>query len=246
MKSYRQRSIPQRLETARVALNNATTVSDVTGKLGEHGYPAAKIAQGKALYGAAALNVSDTTARLGAQKAATQHVNACYTTVGRAYQALAKTARALFHKDAGALGILGLTGHMPIERARLLMAATTLFNTTKYTPEMRAALAEHGYTDAKLSVERGKIGGLQFAAEVQSQTRAAYQQARETQAAALKAMDDWMARFLKIARVAFAGNPQALEQLGVIVRSRPTKAQIQGRRKAAATRLAKKTVKLAA
>jgi hypothetical protein len=246
MKGYRQRRIAGRLETARIATTNASAVPPVLSRLTEFGYNDPKLTQGKSLYAAAVQKVSEATVRLGEHRAATEHLRQCRAKVVCAYQNLAKTARAVFNRDPGALISLGLKGEMPGAQARLLTAANTLFNTSFYTSAMRATLAEHGHSDAKLSQERGKFAELQFATEVQGQCRAAYQQAKEAQRTALRALDEWMARFFKIARVAFAEDPQTLEQFGLVARSGPTKAQREGRRKAAETRRQKRLVNLAA
>jgi len=56
-------------------------------------------------------------------------------------------------------------------------------------------------------------------------------------------MNDWVARYLKIAKVALRGKKQLLEKIGVAVRTTKTKAQRAAPKKAAATRAAKKAAK---
>jgi len=246
MKGYRQRRIDGRLETALIATTNAYAAPLVLNRLSEFGYTNRKLTQGKSLYAAAAQKVNEAAARLGEQRAATERLRQCRAKAVCAYQNLAKTARAVFYHDPGALISLGLKAKKPGGAARLLTAANTLFDASFYTSAMRTALAEHGYSDAKLSEERGKIAQLQFAAEVQGQCRAAYQQAKEAQRTALRALDEWMERLLKTARVAFAEDPQTLEQFGLAARSGPSRTQREGRRNPAATRRQARLVNLAA
>ena len=52
-------------------------------------------------------------------------------------------------------------------------------------------------------------------------------------------MNDWVAQYLKIAKVALRGKKQLLEQIGVTARTTKTAAQRAAPRKAAATRAAK-------
>jgi len=66
------------------------------------------------------------------------------------------------------------------------------------------------------------------------------QQASQDQEAALKAMNDWVAQYLKIAKVALRGKKQLLEKIGVTARTTKTAAQRDAPKKAAATRAAKK------
>jgi hypothetical protein len=70
--------------------------------------------------------------------------------------------------------------------------------------------------------------------------KGASQQAAQDQEAALKAMNDWVAQYLKIAKVALRGKKQSLEKIGVTARTTKTAAQRAAPKKAAATRAAKK------
>jgi hypothetical protein len=60
------------------------------------------------------------------------------------------------------------------------------------------------------------------------------------QDAALAAMSEWVAQYLKIAKVALRGKKQLLEKIGVAARTTKTAAQKAAPKKAAATRAAKK------
>jgi hypothetical protein len=66
------------------------------------------------------------------------------------------------------------------------------------------------------------------------------QQATEDQDAALAAMSDWVAQYVKIAKVALRGRRQLLEKIGVLARTSKTAAQQAAPQKAAVTRAAKK------
>jgi hypothetical protein len=246
MKGYRQRGIDGRLETAFIATTRASAAPQVLNRLSEFGYNTPRLAEGKDLCAAATQQVNEANARLGELRAATDRLRHCRAVAVSAYQNLARTARAVFHHDPGALISLGLKARRPTASARLLTAANPLFNASFYTSAMRAALAEHGYSGARWSQEREKIAQLQSAAETQGQCRAAHQQAKEAQRTALRALDEWMEHFFKIARMAFAEDPQTLEQFGLVARSSPNKAQREGRRTATATRRPYSLVNLAA
>ena len=70
--------------------------------------------------------------------------------------------------------------------------------------------------------------------------KGAAQQAAQDQDAALAKMSDWVAQYLKIAKVALRGKKQLLEKIGVLARTSKTAAQKAAPQKAAATRAAKK------
>ena len=66
--------------------------------------------------------------------------------------------------------------------------------------------------------QQATVNMLEAQTEAQEATKGAAQQATQDQHAALDALDDWLARFIKIARVALADKPQLLEKLGIIVK----------------------------
>ena len=67
------------------------------------------------------------------------------------------------------------------------------------------------------------------------------QQATVDQDAALAKMNEWVAQYLKIAKVALRNKRQSLEKIGVTARTTKTAAQRAAPKKAAATRAAKKS-----
>ena len=245
MKTYKAKTQSERQETARLITSNATRAGAKTILIA-HGYDAAKITEGKSLYNAVVTAVAASAELFGCQKSATEDGTTAFTTARGAYQGMAKTCRALFVDDQGGLTGLGLNKRMPTKRAAFVDAANVLFNANNLTDPMEAALEKHSYGSAKISEERAKIAALEEAVTVQAGCKSDYQAAKETERAAVKAMDLWMAMFIKIARVAFAGKRQMLEMFGVVARTGLTKKQREGRKKSSVTRAAKKALKKAA
>ena len=245
MKPYITRTQSERQETARLITSNATRAGAKV-ILVEHGYDVAKINEGKALYNAVVTAVAASAELFGCQKSATEDATTAFKTARGAYQGLAKTCRALFVDDQGALTSLGLNKRMSTKRATFIDAANVLFNADNLTDPMETALEKHSYGSSKYSSERSKVAALEGAVTLQAGCISDYHAAKETERAAVKAMDRWMAMFIKIARVAFAGNRQMLEMFGVVARTGLTKKQREGRKKSGATRAAKKALRKAA
>jgi len=153
-------------------------------------------------------------------------------------------ARAVFANDEQAIGLMGLDVPMPTAEADLIVAARTLFTVSPYTSAMLATLEDHGFDSAWFTAARAKIESVEAANVVQADAVGAYETAVEAQTAALDALTVWFACFVKIARVALKGNRQWLERLGIVARTFPTRAQVKGKAKAAATRAAKKLAQL--
>lgn len=246
MKTYIQRSINDRLATANRATTNALKIGPLT-ILKDNGYTAAKINAGRTLYTAADAGVTAALNAAGDQQLSTQFVGKCEQAARGVFQDFSKTARAVFVKDKAALAKLGLNQPMPRKRADFVKAADVLFKTGNYTPEMTAALLELGWDSPEYSAARGKIAEYDAALNDQADAKSEAQKSSVAQKKALRTMDDWMAKFIKICRVVFKDEQaQFLESFNVTARTAPTKKQRAGRRKAAATRAAKKALKKAA
>ncbi len=232
-------SIADRLNAAQLAISNSLDDAEIQARVGEYGYPAAKLTAGKALYTAAVNAVNNAQSAAGAQQQATAHVQSAEKIAHDAYQALAKVCRACFSDEPAKLTMLQLEGRMPRATAAFLSNATTLFENALGIAEIQTALAEFGYTTQKLQTERAKISSYDQANQVQEAAKGAAQQATVVQDDALDEMDDWVSRYLKIVKVALRDDPELLEKLGILSRSSKTAAQRAAPAKASATRLAK-------
>ena len=240
MKTLRQDSIPNQLNRSRVLIRNTIKNTDILTLVTPKGYTLEVMNEGFSLFNKANAAVDAAAEKSGAQALASDFAGKTQLTAQEAYQDLAKVARAIFLRDPATLTSLGLDKAMPRAEAAFSKAFDKLFNTGGYTPEIRAKLLKKGYDDAKLSLDRSKLGEWIFAKETQTTCTGDAQAATETQKKALAAMVDWAAEYIKIARVALKKQSQLLEKLGIVVRSSRTKAQRGAAAKAAATRLKKK------
>jgi len=229
-------SIAQELNAGQLAISNSLSDPEIQSLVAQFGYPAEKLNEGKALYDAALAAVNAEKAAAGAQQEATHTLAQAEVSARDAYQALAKVARAVFAKDKAQLNALGLNGSTPKDTAGFLASAYTLFDNARTLP----ALADYGYDSPKLQSERLKIAAYDIANHQQESAKGAAQQSTREQDAALGALNDWTAQYLKIAKVALRDKSQLLEKIGVLARTSKTAAQRLAPKKASATRAAKK------
>jgi hypothetical protein len=136
--------------------------------------------------------------------------------------------------------MLGLVGSAPVATAQFKAAANQLFDNAINIAEISRTLAQYGYDEARLVRERAALTAFDAADQAQVAAMGAAQQATREQKAALAALSEWLAQYLKIARVALREKPQLYEKLGGVARSTRTAAQRQAPKKAAATRAARK------
>jgi hypothetical protein len=218
-------TIADRLNAAQLAINNSRTDEEIQSLVTAFGYTSARLTEGCELYERAQAAVQAQALAEGAQKGATQVELDAKKAAADAYQALARVARAACSPSQ--LSALGLGGKMPRDTAGFLAAAYTLFDNAVTIP----SLSGFGYTSEKLAAERGRIAAYDEANRKQEAAKGAAQQATREQDAALQALNEWTAQYLKIARVALREKPQLLEKLGIAARTAPTAAQRIARRR---------------
>ncbi len=99
---------------------------------------------------------------------------------------------------------LGL-GKEPRDTAGFIQASYTLFDNAGEV----TALADFGYDADKLAAKRAKIEAYDQANQAQEMAKSAAQRVTQDQDAALAAMNDWVAQYLKITKVALRGKKQS-------------------------------------
>ncbi len=228
-------SISEQLNAAQVAVTNTLADAEIQGLVTQFGYPPEKLTEGKALYDAALSAVNAGIAAAGSQFQATSTLRTAEIAARDAYQSLAKVARAVFINDSARLAQLGLSGTMPRSTAGFLSAAYAIFDNANNVPEIKSALESFGYTEEKLGQERLKINAYDSANQLQEASKGAAQQATRDQDTAIKAMNAWLAQYIKIAKVALRDKKQLLEKIGVTARTTKTAAQRNASKKKAQT-----------
>jgi len=209
----------QQLNTAQLAIANSLADPEIKAAVAQFGYTTAKLNAGKKLYDVALAAVNAQKSGRGSQKTATADLKAAEKAARDAYQAAAQVARATLDKDG--LATLGLTGKEPRNTAGFIQAGYTLFDNAADS----GLLSDFGYDETRLAEERAKIEAFDQANQAQEMAKGAAQQATQDQDAALTKMNEWVAQYVKIAKVALRGKKQSLEKIGVTARTTKTTAQ---------------------
>jgi len=229
-------AIGRRLTAAHVAIQNALSDPELGPPLEAFGFDAARLLEGQAVLDTASAAVQAQVGTAGGWQTATATLGTAKREARAAYQALAQVVRAAFGRNNPVLAKLGINGPMPTRQGHFLAAATALFVNVASDPDLAAEVARFGYTSKKLASEQAKIEAMVDALRVREVAKGAAQQATMNQRAAMGDLDRWMGAFIRVARVAFRGQDQLMEKLGVLARNAKTEAQRKGPFKAAATR----------
>jgi len=233
-------TISDELKRSKVIITNSAGDDEIISYVSQNGYDKPKLAEGQALLDNANAAVSAETAAQGAQEEATDYAEAAKVAAEKAFQALSEVSKAELKGDKGSLSKLGLDHPMPRATADFIAAGNTLFKNASEDPVIKAKIASKGYTDAKLQSEKGKIAAYDDADTAQEAAKGASHDATSRQVAAMKKLNDWVAEYVRIAKVALKDKPNLLQKLGIRVRKTKTAAQRKAGQKAAATKAAKK------
>lgn len=226
MSTKLKKSIAQQLSTADIRISNSLLNDDVKTAVAAKGYTEEKLNEGKALHDSALNAVKDQISKEGTAQEATANEAKCKDIAHKAYQDLAQIARAKFSSGSPELATLGLNGREPSRTAAFIQAGYVLFDNALSDADIAAAILENGYTPEFIAAERAKIEDYEKANEAQTSAIGDSLNATATQRAALKAMNEWVSEYTKIAKVALRGNKKLLEKIGIFTgkRSKPKKA----------------------
>ena len=78
------------------------------------------------------------------------------------------------------------------------------------------ALAEYGITKKKLSAAEQLVDQVQVKHSIQLKEKGEAQSATQLRDEALDALQEWMGKFIAVARIALEDQPQYLEMLGIV------------------------------
>jgi len=211
--------IDDQINDARVALDNAQTDADLQAGLGAYGYDAAALAEGAALLGAAEEAQQARAQEYGEQYDATDAYDAARETADALYGPHLTLARVAFRTDRDAQSALSLNGRRRKSTSGWLGQAQQFYANVLDGAAYQAGMGRFNVTAADLEAGRDAVDAVARANADQEREKGEAQKATETRDRALDALDDWMADFREVARVAFRDDRQQLEKLGILARS---------------------------
>ena len=207
--------IPEQLNEAETALDNALTDASLLDALGAFGYDEATLQEGQTLLEAAQDAQQTMTTAYGDQFAATDAVEAAYDAAHAVYMRHVKIARVALKNERGAAEALKLTGDRKQTLSGWLDQARTFYDNALADADVQDALGQFGIASEDLTAAQAQVEAVADVNSTQEQEKGDAQDATAARDAAVDALDDWMADFRAIARVALEDQPQQLEKLGI-------------------------------
>jgi hypothetical protein len=209
-------SISNHLTAARLLIKNTLANPEILEAAVARGYSESALADGQRLHQAAVEAVDAQAAAAGAACYATERADEAGKQARYAYQSLVQTVRAIYPANASQRKALEVIGPMPEDAAKFIGVATILFNNALNITDIGVALARYGYDAKTLGSEYALITTYQQALEDQALAKGAAKRATLAQTKALAEMQQWIAQYTKIIKVALRKRPDLLKALGIM------------------------------
>jgi hypothetical protein len=212
--------IDEFLLSSRVMIENALSDPGIKMALANYGYTEEKLQAGKVLYDEASGLQSSQKKEYGEQVAATAELNNNWDAANREYMKTLKIARVAFKDNLKANKAVMLYGSRKESLSGWLEQAKVFYANILGDSELKNLLSGYGYTQEKLQQEAGHIEHIVGKHLQQKKELGEAQEATETRDKKLDELAKWVSDLRAVAKVALGDNPQQLEKLGILARTK--------------------------
>lgn len=200
---------------AATVLTNAQEQSEITAALDAFGYDAAALQAGQTLFDAARSLYDAQIKEYGEQHAATQAFEAACQQTDKAYSAHRRLAKIAFKGNAQRQTDLHLNDRKPQVFNPWYEQARHFYTALLADTEAQTQLARYKVTSEALQTAQTQVAQTMTLKNAQEKERGEAQEATQQRNAAIEALDEWLADFKVVARIALEDSPQLLEALSL-------------------------------
>ncbi len=210
------KSIDSRLLRADVAISNAMVHEEVSALLGEYLYTEKKLQAGNAIRLNAHNKQQAKNSEYAEKEDATKILDELKMKAHKYMMKQVKVARVALDGNLGLYKKLMLNGTRKATYTGWLKQSEIFYSQALSNADALKLLAEYGITRPKLEAGQKMVDDVNRAYKKQHSEDAEAQNATKERDAAIEELDEWMSKFIAVARVALDEHPQYLEMLGVI------------------------------
>ena len=206
-------NLPNFLTEAATILANAQEHPEIAAALDAFGYGAAVLQEGQALLDTARSLHDAQIKEYGEQHAATQVFTETVEQADKAYAAHRRLAKIAFKGDAQHNTDLHLNERKPRAFNPWYEQARHFYTALLADAEAQTQLAKFKITLEALQTAQSQVEQALSLKNAQEQEKGEAQEATQKRNAAIEALDEWLADFKVVARIALEDTPQLLEAL---------------------------------
>ena len=209
-------TIDSKLLDAKVAIQNALENEEILKRLGAFGYNRARFNDGKDLLDKAETLHRKKQTEYGEKLAATSEAEEALILANGIYKKYVKVARVALKNNPRGWEVLDLAGRRKFSQAGWLNQALNFYMKALENNDIITGLNQYGITKAKLKAGLGLVKDYETALRKQETEKGEAQAATKERDMAFDEMEDWLADYLAIARIALDDRAQYMEILGVM------------------------------
>ncbi len=209
----------QMLQNFWAMFENLSKEGDLKTELAEYGYDDAKISEGKALYDKARRTFDANVKETRKESSASLAFQEKYHNVQKKYSTHRKKARIVFEENEEALRLLKLKGSAARAIAASIEEMRAFYHFLDITPNLLTPLKQLKITEEDIKNQLKEFPEIEKAYATYLQEKGESQQATKDKNKAFDALDKWVSKFYKVAKIALEDRPQLLESLGKFVRA---------------------------
>lgn len=212
----KKKGIYEELEYYRLIISGALANPEVLKQLAALGYDRKAILAGQKQLLKVKSQQQVRESGENSQKASTQSMRQSYQEADARYLSHVKLARLIVPANSQVWNNLQLTGRRRKDLAGWMMQTEAFY---QHAPAVAELLAQRGITPEELTQTQAMIEAVGEARVEQNRQRGDKQVAKVRRDQERKALQQWMTKFVRAARYAFAEDKQQLEALGIVVPS---------------------------
>ena len=212
---YKRLNLAQKLVAAREMIHIALRENDLLVAMSEFGFNEQRLQKGLVLLEEAETLDHSQQRHKGEQIAASADVKARFKDLLSSFRLDRRIVSNASRKHKGLTEQLQLTESVNAQRDALLQRSLLFYRHVLAEPKILGKLEPYGFTEASVEEKLGEVKALQEAMIKQQERRAQAIITTERRKQAQALLDDYIAQFIAIARVAFRHDRGQLKKFGL-------------------------------
>jgi hypothetical protein len=215
MRNISKMTLAEKFLFASTAIENALNTAEILNSLTLFGYDVRRLEEGKSILYAAEVANQQKDKEYSLKYQQTDEKQKIRVEAEKKYRMFVKVARIAFKDSNVKQKQLRITGKRESTLEGFIQDATLFYNISISNQEILNGLGTFGITSEALQAGLEEVIKLQTLHSSQTQAKGKAESSTEIRDVKIKALDTWLADFIKISRIALAGTPQLLEALGI-------------------------------
>ena len=216
--NFSKMTIDEILYESGLRINNSLSDSKILDAVSQMGYSESKLNEGAALLNEAKTIVANQRKEYGEVDEAQDRYESERKAANDDYMDTIRICRVAFKDDVKAITTLELNGRRARTISGWLEQTTSFYRSLLSNDEWKAALANFGQTEEKLTARLNAIEQVALASETVKKEMGDAQNATRERDMKLEELAEWVNDYEVIARIALADKPQLLEKIGIVVK----------------------------